>query len=121
MSAEYPFSLIVVVGILWFGTTVEARRFARAFTKRYPAESSSRIPYAFSWFAHPEKTFFIFRKWCRNLLEQNTEMRRWRRRVVTLYWVSMVAPMVGFGILAVFAVRGSMEKRRGLPPQEQHL
>lgn len=107
MSAAYPIGLMIVVGITWFAMVIQHSRFLRAFRARYPVEAEKYVPYAFSWTAHPEKLFFIFRKWCRTIVHGDARLSRLRYQFLILLWLSLLLPACGVGAILAYALFSS--------------
>jgi hypothetical protein len=107
MSAVYPFTLFVVVQLVWLATALQGAKLFNAFVEKYPREAEREIPFAGSRMRHPEKLFYFFRKKSLPLLKADAPLWRQRQRLKLLVLLSLVVPILGFAALAITALAAS--------------
>jgi hypothetical protein len=104
MSSVDPFALFCVTGAVWCVTCLCASRLLCAFRERFPSVAAREIPYAFDrWFNHPEKTVFFFRRRAAEVLRGDPLLWRLRQRLMLLYFLSILIPLLGFMSIGIVA------------------
>ena len=107
MSGTIPFAWFVMVILLSALTVWQNHRLFRKFRAKYPEVAAREIPWAFSYFAHPEKGNFFFRKQAVALLRNDEDLWRERRLFVCLCYISATVPLLGFVAMLLYAMLSS--------------
>ena len=103
MSIVVPIAYLLLSGAIWCLLAYAHFRLLDRFKQEYPAVAIAKIPYAFSWWVHPEKILYFFRQESRRLLRRNPSLWRHAKLFFFLFAVSIIFPVVGFGAIALYA------------------
>lgn len=104
MIDAYPIALFSLTGIIWLGCAIQNSRLLRSFEARFPEQAKKDIPYSFSNMRHPEKLFYFFRKKSLPLLKSDSRIWSLRQQFKYLLILSFTVPILGFSILATYAL-----------------
>ena len=103
MTEIYPFTLFILIGMLWCAAWIQSHRLFYKFRVRHP-DHASEIPFAFSTRSHPEKIFYFYRKKNIAVLKSDPVIWALRKQVKVLGILSLAVPFTGFGIIICIAL-----------------
>jgi hypothetical protein len=113
MSGLYPLMGFVVIAMIWTVTFVLGIKLLREFVARFPHEASALIPHALSYFGHPEKLFFPFRKNVIVLLKRDPYLWRLRQQLKLMLWLSLTVPLFFMISICLYAVWETTGEKNG--------
>jgi hypothetical protein len=104
MSEILPFSLFIVMGVLWGITWLQCHWMLFTFAHRHPREAIQHFPLVSSGLAHPENLLYFLRRENREFLRQDPVIWEMRQRVVWLMAFSLTFPVLALLAIGVVAL-----------------
>ena len=101
MSAIYPLIFLLATAFVWLLTAWQNSRLVHLFWQRCPQIAQRELPGTLD--PHPEKTFFFFRRRAVEVLRGDEVLWRQRQRLLFLFALSVLVPMLGFASIGIVA------------------
>lgn len=100
VSAICPLTLFIATGAIWALTAWQNSHLVRLFWQTFPHLAQRELP---GFGRHPENTIFFFRRRTVELLRGDAALWRQRQRLLLLFALSVLVPLLGFAGIGIVA------------------